>query len=102
MSGRGRRGGGDDRDRGGGRRGERGGRDRDYDRDRGGGGRGGRDRKGGGRRGDLERPGDVQFKIAKNVEREREKQLDMEFPGMGVKGIITSDESMSEGFVLQR
>ena len=80
MSGRGRRGGGDDRDRGGGRRGERGG-----------GGRGGRDRKGGGRRGDLERPGDVQFKIAKNVEREREKQLDMEFPGEGVRGISSSD-----------
>ena len=85
MSGRGRRGGGDDRDRGGGRRGDRGGRDRDYDRDRGGGGRGGRDRKGGGRRGDLERPGDVQFKIAKNTEREREKQLDMEFPGEGLR-----------------
>ena len=33
---------------------------------------------------DLERPGDVQFKIAKNVEREREKQLDMEFPGEGI------------------
>ena len=92
MSGRGRRGGGDDRDRGGGRRGDRGGRDREHDRDRGPGGRGGRDRKGGGRRGDrdhdLERSGaglsptkDVQFKIAKNVERERERQLDMEFPG---------------------
>lgn len=87
MSGRGRRGGGDDRDRGGGRRGERGGRDRDHDRDRGGGGRGGRDRR---RppKGDRDHEGaglsptkDVQFKIAKNVERERERQLDMEFPG---------------------
>ena len=86
MSGRGRR--GDDRDRGGGRRGDRGGRD--YDRDRGG---RGRERRGGGRRGDRDPDGergpgtgasptkDVQFKIQKNVERERERQLEMEFPG---------------------
>ena len=86
MSGGGRR--GDDRDRGGGRRGDR--------RDRDGGGR--RDRKGGGRRGDRdhdlelkERQGnatsptkDVQFKIIKNVEREKleqQRHMDKEFPG---------------------
>jgi len=87
MSGRGRR--GDDRDRGGGRRGDR--------RDRDGGGR--RDRKGGGRRGDRdhdlelkERQGnatsptkDVQFKIIKNVEREKleqQRHMDKEFPAL--------------------
>ena len=85
MSGRGRR--GDDRDRGGGRR-------RHRDRDG-----GGRDRRGGGgRRGDRdhdlelkERDGvgtsptkDVQFKIIKNVEREKleqQRQMDQDFPG---------------------
>ena len=77
-------------------------RDRRDDRDRGGGGRGkggaggGRDRdrrdRRGGRRGDrdhaLEKEGpakDVQFKIIKNVEREKaeqQKQLDMDFPAL--------------------
>ena len=93
MSGRGRR--GEDRDRGGGRRG---GRDRDHHREDRAGRGGGRDRKVGGRRGDrdrdhdIERDGfatsptkDVQFKIIKNVEREKleqQRQLDQDFPGI--------------------
>ena len=96
MSGRGRR--GEDRDRGGG--GRRGGRDRDHHREDRAGRGGGRDRKHGGRRGDRDRDHDielkerdgfatsptkdVQFKIIKNVEREKldkQRQLDQDFPG---------------------
>ena len=83
----------DDRDRGGGGRSKGGGRgDRDHDR---GGGRDRRDHRKGGRRGDrdheIEKESptkDVQFKIIKNVEREKleqQRQLDQEFPGLMIQ-----------------